>query len=307
MNILRKPPLGLKARGSKKNAKRLAAVAELPCVICHEFSEPQVSPTQVHHCIHGRHAMSAKAPDSMTIPLCEGHHLGDFDTTKIALHREPKKWREAYGSDVDWLSWVDDRLSKSGQKLLIRGVCLADGCERCADHVGFCKTHYRRVLTKNTTEIEGTEPGAPKRWLEENARHDGSECLPWPFSRLEGYYSLALPGGRWTKVHRYMCALRHGPAPDGMYAIHSCGNRSCVNPNHLRWGTPSANAEDARKHGTLVLGDLHPHAKLTEKMVAEIRARLNRGEPVSMIARDYPATYGTVWAAAKRKTWRHVK
>lgn len=32
------------------------------------------------------------------------------DTSKIALHREPMAWREEYEDDVNWLSWVEDRL-----------------------------------------------------------------------------------------------------------------------------------------------------------------------------------------------------
>ena len=92
-----------------RDPERLARVAEMPCVICHEWGMVQFSPTQVHHCIHGRHG-TRRTPDAMTIPLCEGHHQGLRDTSKIALHREPLAWREEYGDDVNWLSWVEDRL-----------------------------------------------------------------------------------------------------------------------------------------------------------------------------------------------------
>lgn len=109
MNLANRPPLGLKAAAEPKDSKRLAAVAALPCVICHEWWLPQNSPTKVHHCIHGRYSRR-RAPDSMTIPLCEGHHQGLLDTTKIALHREPARWRELYGPDTDWLSWVEERI-----------------------------------------------------------------------------------------------------------------------------------------------------------------------------------------------------
>jgi len=102
------------ARGQKqerkgKNPARLAAVAAMPCCICNEWGYAQISPTQVHHCIHGRHS-TRRAPDEMTIPLCEGHHQGIFDTSKIALHREPRRWSEEYGEDVLWVSWVEERL-----------------------------------------------------------------------------------------------------------------------------------------------------------------------------------------------------
>ena len=90
--------------------ERLGKVAAMPCVICHEFNLFQISRTQVHHCIHGRYGTS-RAPDSMTIPLCEGHHTGLMDKTKIALHNGKETWREKYGNDADWLSWVEGRIS----------------------------------------------------------------------------------------------------------------------------------------------------------------------------------------------------
>lgn len=111
-----KGPLGQKVEAEPDDPEHLAAVAAMPCVICYEFDLPQLSRTTVHHCIHGRNAYCRRAkkrrraPDKMTLPLCDGHHQGDFDKTKIALHREPEEWRRRYGKDVDWLSWVEERL-----------------------------------------------------------------------------------------------------------------------------------------------------------------------------------------------------
>ena len=102
MNLTGKPPLGLKAPKKRKDKKRLSAIHEMPCVICQMFNEPQLSLTQAHHCIHDRHGF-AKRPDSDTIPLCEGHHQGMFDTSKVAIHREPQKWRDKYGPDWSYI------------------------------------------------------------------------------------------------------------------------------------------------------------------------------------------------------------
>lgn len=87
----------------------MARVKAMPCVICAEYGYRQNSPTQVHHCIHGRHG-TRKVPDVMTVPLCEGHHQGDLDRSKVALHREPEKWKQLYGEDTRWISWVEERL-----------------------------------------------------------------------------------------------------------------------------------------------------------------------------------------------------
>lgn len=99
-----------KAEREGKDPARLAAVADCPCCICHEFGMQQMSITQVHHCIMGRYG-TRKSPDSMTIPICEGHHTGLLDTSKIAIHREPKAWAEKYGKDTDWISWTEERIA----------------------------------------------------------------------------------------------------------------------------------------------------------------------------------------------------
>jgi hypothetical protein len=100
-NLANKPPLGLKAPKDKKSIKFLAWIRQQNCCICEAFGEVQRSSTQAHHPIHDRFGTS-KRSDLSCIPLCEGHHQGLFDTSKIALHREPKLWRETYGPDYSY-------------------------------------------------------------------------------------------------------------------------------------------------------------------------------------------------------------
>lgn len=107
-NLTGQPPRAKEAREGRDPAY-MARVAFLPCCICTEWGLPQMSPTQVHHCIHGRYS-TRRAPDSMTIPLCEGHHQGLLDTSKLALHQAPSRWRREYGPDTDWISWTEERL-----------------------------------------------------------------------------------------------------------------------------------------------------------------------------------------------------
>jgi len=97
-NLAKKPPLGLKNKSRKKDDAYLQKVREKPCCVCKRFGEVQHSPTTAHHPIHDRHG-TRKRPDQDAIPLCEGHHQGLWDNTKIAIHKEPKLWRETYGPD----------------------------------------------------------------------------------------------------------------------------------------------------------------------------------------------------------------
>lgn len=76
----------------------LARVHRLPCAICARYVMVQQSPTQAHHPIHDRYS-TKKVDDFDVIPLCEGHHQGLMDDTKVAIHRQPALWREIYGPD----------------------------------------------------------------------------------------------------------------------------------------------------------------------------------------------------------------
>lgn len=75
----------------------------------------------------------------------------------------------------------------------------------------------------------------------------------WPFAvrKSSGYGAYEAPGRKNGDVHRYVCAIAHGPADAGMQAAHRCGVKLCVNPNHLYWADPLTNMADAKSHGTL--------------------------------------------------------
>ena len=85
-----------------KDPAYMELVAQLGCVACETHREVQNSPTTVHHVIHDRYS-TRKAPDRDTIPLCDGHHQGDFDTSKLAIHRGKEKWRDRYGPDYSYI------------------------------------------------------------------------------------------------------------------------------------------------------------------------------------------------------------
>lgn len=110
MNLARRPPLGLKPAKAKPNPAYLAAVHDLPCIICWSFGETQCTPTQAHHVFCGRFSQ-AKTPDEMAIPLCESHHQGSEGYPRIAIHRNKSAWVKAYGPDTDYVAVTQDALA----------------------------------------------------------------------------------------------------------------------------------------------------------------------------------------------------
>lgn len=94
----------------KAGLEHMRRVRALPCVICTVEGLAQLSETQAHHVICGRYS-ARKAPDTHTIPLCEGHHQGLRDTSKVAIHQAPSKWQRLYGPDTDFLALTADMLA----------------------------------------------------------------------------------------------------------------------------------------------------------------------------------------------------
>ena len=100
-NLAKKPPVGLKTGKPKKNKKNLDKIRQMPCCFCQRFGKNQQPPTTAHHPIHERFG-TEKVADEKAIPLCEGHHQGLWDQSKIAIHKEPKLWQETYGADYSY-------------------------------------------------------------------------------------------------------------------------------------------------------------------------------------------------------------
>jgi hypothetical protein len=74
-------------------------------------------------------------------------------------------------------------------------------------------------------------------------------CWIWtaPLS-TQGYGWFRCNGQR---MHAHRFSLQHfkGPIPEGLYALHTCDNRWCVNPEHLYAGTQSENIRDCVTRG----------------------------------------------------------
>lgn len=63
------------------------------------------------------------------------------------------------------------------------------------------------------------------------------DCWVWTGGRCNGYGSV----GRRGYAHRVSYEMHVGPIPEHLVVDHSCRNRACVNPAHLRLATVGQN------------------------------------------------------------------
>lgn len=130
-------------------------------------------------------------------------------------------------------------------------------------------------------------------------------CVEWSGSvGAHGYGAFAVSKGRVTTAHRAAMELS-GVDVSGKLVLHSCDNRLCVYPEHLRVGTQQDNMDDVTVRGRRPVGEQRGYSKLTNDDVRWIRANAGKIRQKDM-AKKLGVHQVTVSQVVCGKTWSHV-
>lgn len=131
---------------------------------------------------------------------------------------------------------------------------------------------------------------------------DETGCWEWLGGKCKGYGQLKVDG-RVQKAYRFSYERAKGPIPVGGHVLHSCANKGCVNPDHLRVGTHADNMRDRSETWHQPFGQGAPNAKLTQEQVDEIRALVAGGMMQRVVARKHGVSQTTISDICLFKSW----
>ena len=122
---------------------------------------------------------------------------------------------------------------------------------------------YRRFLRGYTPDLE-------------------TGCWNWlGVTGANGYGQIKV-FGKMVSVHRFSFELHHGPIGEGMEILHSCDNKKCVNPDHIKQGTHKENMGEAADRGRM------PHGK-DHHMFGRSNPRPKQANSVIVLGKRYPS------------------
>lgn len=142
-----------------------------------------------------------------------------------------------------------------------------------------------------------------------------SGCWLWTAALGRDGYGRFARNGRNSIVQapRMSWELYRGPIPEGMFVLHKCDVKMCVNPDHLFIGTHLDNMKDCAAKGRHWLtvapwralrGAAHPKAKLSIKDATRIRDLHEVGISRASLARQFNVDWSTIDRLVQGKSWR---
>lgn len=132
-------------------------------------------------------------------------------------------------------------------------------------------------------------------------------CWEWIGSLHNDGYAAWNTGGRQIKVHRASYLLNVGPVPKKRFVVHSCRNRQCVNPEHLKLVDFKGLYQHNLETGNVARGERNGYSILTAKKVRRIRRLAETGKYTHrQIGNMMGCCQSNVTCIINRTYWAHI-
>lgn len=129
---------------------------------------------------------------------------------------------------------------------------------------------------------------------------ENTGCRNWEGARITGY-GIIRSGGRNHYVHRVAYEHFVASIPAGLFVLHRCDNRRCLEPTHLFIGTTQDNVADRCAKHRSAAGEGHGRAKLKADHVMEIRTS---NESSAALAKRFGVTPFHIRVIRRGAQWR---
>jgi hypothetical protein len=95
----------------------------------------------------------------------------------------------------------------------------------------------------------------------------------------------------------------YGEWPKGAHCLHSCDNTSCINPYHVRPGTPQANSAEMAERNRSPWGNRNGVRKLNSDQAKKIFELRDSGRSTRDVAKEFGISGSNVWNIWHEVTW----
>lgn len=140
-------------------------------------------------------------------------------------------------------------------------------------------------------------------------------CWNWSaatFHHGYGCFGVKVADGKYKTRYAHRLAYEElvGPIVDGLFVLHKCDNRRCVNPEHLFLGTQVDNMRDCsakgRKPGKRLFGEENYAAKLSDAKIKIIRY-VGKSLSQQRLGDVFGVSQTMIGCVLRGKSWPHVK